>query len=146
MTYSNKAKTHTASWQTLCQQTIRFPTWFVWFLYTCVCQRACSRRAASGVQHLTQSSAENGENSSFSDLFFWISTPVFQAPLIPLTATINVSKVSPKICCTSRFCPGRALISNLLTLRAAKENENLCEKDKSIQNSYSYSAKHLICM
>lgn len=141
----NKGETHAVPWQMFCEKTIHFPT-FVWFHDVCVCRRVDIQRAASEAKYLTQLSAENRENSIYFDLFFWISNSVFQAPLIPLTATINVSEVSPKICFTSLFCPSRTLISNLLTLRAAKENENLCEKDKSIQSSYSYSAKHLICM
>lgn len=107
----------------------------------------CLKRVSKWCTTSIYLSAENAQNSFFFNLFFSISNPVFQAPLIFLAAIINASKVFfSKICCTSRFCPSRALISNLLTPRTAKENENLCEKDKSIQNSYSYSAKHLICM
>lgn len=110
------------------------------------CQRY-SERSKPGKILNSVISKKWGKKEQFLTFSFEFPTLVFRHHyLMPLTATINGSEVSPQPCLTSLFCPARTSISNLLTLRAAKENENLCEKDKSIPSSYSYSAKQLICM
>jgi len=86
-TYSkqgNKGETHAAPWQMFCQKN-SLPS-IICLISWRVFVRVHMQRAASGAKYLAQLSAENGENRIFFDLFFWISNPVFQAPL---TNTFN---------------------------------------------------------